>query len=363
MGSVNRMSFSQVCMILMLMNGLASHVVVNPMILDASGRDAWVSVIMAAVFYVPWSLLLVLFMKRSGNRKLQPWLADRTKPWISWVLMAPICLYLYLIGGLTLLHTSTWTITNYLPATPKLVLVTVLALVCLYMAKTGMRSMAIGAGVLLPIVVFLGIFVSVANTAHKNYKLLFPLMEHGWVPPVHGMLYAGGAFIELIVIVTMQHRIRSHVKPWHMVVFALLMVWITLGPVIGAITEFGPFEAAKQVTSPYEQWRLVKIGDYVEHVDFLSVYQWLAGSTVRVSLSLFLLADIMPFSSQTMRSRFILALTFSYIVLCMFPYSQQDFYNMMYRIYFPASLILGIAYSLLCVGMSFIPEKRRERTT
>ncbi|GAB6989193.1 endospore germination permease [Paenibacillus pini] len=363
--STSKITFVQVCLILMLTNGLTSHVILNPMILDASGRDAWLSVLFATVLFVPWVLILVWFMRKSGQSKLQPWLAARSNPIISWIAVAPVILQLYLIGGLTVMHTATWTITNYLPATPKLVLIASIAFACYYAAKLGINSIAISSGILLPIVVLLGIFVSVANTPVKDFSLLRPILEHGMQPPLTGMIYAGGGFIELLIIITMQHRIKTQVKSWHLLIFALIICLMTIGPIIGGITEFGPLEAAKQTESPYEQWRLVKIGDYIEHVDFLSVYQWLSGATVRISIALFLLADLMPFKTREMGRRFILAITFSYILLSMLPISQERFYQWVYHFYFPFSLISGIVSTMIWVGISFSTKKKpkEEKTT
>ncbi|MGN7356362.1 GerAB/ArcD/ProY family transporter [Paenibacillus sp. SAF-054] len=360
MKNSTKVSVTQICLLLMLMNGLTSHVVINPMVLDASGRDAWISVLFTTVLLVPWTLLLAFFMKRSNQQKLQPWIAERTNPVISWILVAPMIVHLYLIGGVTLYHTSSWTISNYLPATPKIVLIATLAFVCFYTAKLGINSIAIGAGILLPIVVVLGFFVAIANGSEKNFSMLTPVLEHGLYPPIHGMVYVGGGFVEMLVLLTMQHRIKSKVKPWQMVVYGLIISYITLGPVIGAITEFGPAEAAKQMESPYEQWRLVKIGEYVEHVDFLSVYQWLAGASVRISLAQFLLAEMLPFKNRVMADRFILAVTFSYILIAMFPISQDTYYETMYHYYFPITLFSSLLLSLIWFGITFLPRKNKE---
>ncbi len=54
-----------ILMSLMLANGLTSHVIINPLVLDAAGRDAWLSVIFATVLLVPWTLMLAVFMKRT----------------------------------------------------------------------------------------------------------------------------------------------------------------------------------------------------------------------------------------------------------------------------------------------------------
>lgn len=355
-----KISFFQMCMILMLMNGLMNHVIVNPMLLDAAGRDAWISIIFTAVLFLPWCALLVVFMRKSGNHKLQPWLAQHTKPWISWMLVIPLCVQLYMIGGMTVVHTSTWTITNYLPATPKLALVIPLLLVCFVFAKSGIRSIAISAGFLLPVVIILGYFVAIANTPHKDFGQLKPMFENGLTPAINGMVYAGGGFVELIVILGLQHRLKSKVKVWQLLVLGAIMVYITIGPTIGAITEFGPSEAAKQTESPYEQWRLVRIGDYIEHVDFLSIYQWLSGACIRIGLVLYILADILPLGSSKKRIWFLVIVSFSYLVMAMFPVSEYRLYLWMYHIYIPIALVGAIVLSGLWVTISLFAKPTKE---
>ncbi|MDQ0875913.1 hypothetical protein QFZ77_004572 [Paenibacillus sp. V4I3] len=134
---------------------------------------------------------------------------------------------------------------------------------------------ASSAGILLPVVIALGYFVAFSNAPQKDYTLLKPILEHGWQPVIHGMLYAGGGFIELLMIIAIQHRLKSGVRVWKIAILAVLMVYISIGPIIGAVTEFGPVEAAKQSEPPYEQWRLVKLGSNIEHVDIrLPVDVW-----------------------------------------------------------------------------------------
>ncbi|WP_233567709.1 endospore germination permease [Cohnella faecalis] len=323
--SNGKINFFQACLILMLMNGLANHVIVNPMILDASGRDAWLSVLCAGTVLMLWFILLTWLMKRSGQQKLQPWLASKTRPAISWLLVLPICVQLYLIGGMTVAHTAIWTLTNYLPNTPKLLLVVAITLICALSAIWGIRILAVTSAILLPFVIALGYFVSTSNLPQKNFELLKPIAEHGWPPIVDGMVYAGGGFVELIVFLVMQHRLSTKISVWKMLVFAAISTYIMIGPVIGAITEFGPVEAAKQMESPYEQWRLVKLGSYVEHVDFFSIYQWLSGAIVRVGLSVFLLVDMLPIRQARARNWLIIAIIFSFVIISMIPSMSTRF--------------------------------------
>ncbi|MFS0838275.1 endospore germination permease [Paenibacillus sp. 1P03SA] len=359
--SDGKITVLQLTMMMLLVNGLMNHVILNPIVLDASGRDAWLVPLFAALFLLPWCLLLVLFMKKTGQRKLQPWLAERTHPVVSWVLIVPLYVQIYLIGLTTLLHTSIWTVTNYLPATPRLALTLTLIAVCTFCAVSGVRTIAISAGVLLPFVVVLGYFVMIANMPNKEYDRLFPMLEFGVMPVMNGFVYAASGFIEFVLIIALQHHIKTRIKSWQLFILALLFIHIMLGPLIGAITEFGPHEAAKQAESPYEQWRLVKIGETIEHVDFFSVFQWLAGTMVRISLSLFLLGDLLPFKKAKNRNRFIAGMALSYLLVTLLPITQQNLYDFMQMFYFLPSLIGILGSVILWTAVAVLTKPRKER--
>jgi len=334
-------------MIFSLMNGLCAHVIVNPMVLGASGRDAWIAALISGAGFILWTLLLVWLIRKSGQQKWQAWLADKTHPILSWVLIAPLIIVLYLIGGMTVVQTARWNITNYLPASSELVLVIFLVIICSFLALWGLRVIAITSGILLPIVVALGIFVSISNSSMKDYHLLLPMLEQGWAPVWEGMIYTGGGFVEMILLVALQHRIKKKVRVWQMFLYACFVVIITLGPLIGAITEFGPLEAANQMVSPYEQWRLVKLGQYIEHVDFFSIFQWLSGACIRVSLSVYLIVELLPFQQSRTRILMITGIMLSYILISLVRINDYTFYLWMYRYYMPISLTVLLALSFL----------------
>jgi len=359
--SIGKISFLQLGMIILLTNGLLSHVIINPMILDVSGRDSWLVPLFMVAALIPWCLILFVIMKKTGQQKLQPWLSKRIGPFLSWVLVLPVYLQIYMIGASTTIHTGAWTIANYLPATPQTVLIGVLLIVCCYSAVSGIRAIAIGAGVLLPFVVALGYFVMSSNMPNKEFNLLKPVMEHGWGPVMHGMIYAGGCFMELVLLITLQHHLKKKIKIWQLFVLVLILIHTMTGPLVGAITEFGPHEAAKQMESPYEQWRLVKIGDFIEHVDFFSVFQWLSGAAVRIGLSLFLLVDLLPIHKPRTRKWFILIIGFSYLLLSMLPISRETYY-LWFRVYFQLTLILILCVTLLWMCISIFAKPVKERT-
>jgi hypothetical protein len=190
-----------------------------------------------------------------------------------------------------------------------------------------------------------------------------PFLENGWSPVMNGAIYAGGAFVEIFLLLLLQHRLKKQVRAWHIMLLGLVLVYITLGPIIGAITEFGPKEAAKQMVSPYEQWRLVKLGNYIEHVDFLSVFQWLAGASVRISLAQFLLADLLPFRTAKSRGRFISIISLSFIAMAILISQYNTFYLEMFEYYFPISLIVTLIITTSWAVLAWFTKPAKEGTT
>jgi spore germination protein KB len=358
-----KISFLQLSMIFLLANGLFSHVIVNPMILGASGRDAWLVPLASLLPAILWFSIVLVIMRRSAQSKLQPWLAERTSPWLSWLLVIPVYVHIYLLGALTLIHTSNWTEANYLPQTPRFALVFVLIVVSCVAALSGIRTIAIGSGVLLPIVFALGYFVAISNTRVKDYAFLQPILEHGWNPVMSGLVYAGGGLSEIVLLVMLQHHIKTTVKWWHLFVLILLIIQIMLGPLLGAITEFGPEEAARQTESPYEQWRLVQIGPFIEHVDFLSVYQWLSGASVRIALPLYLLSDFVNPAKRKTRRWFIIAAALSYFALALLPLSQQEVYSFKQHYFIPGALIAEICMTVLWLIAAILTKPAKERAS
>jgi len=357
-----KISFLQLCMVFLLANGLISHVIINPMVLEASGRDAWLVPLASFVPALAWFGAIFVVMKRSSQQRLRTWLAERTSPFVSWLLVLPVYVHIYLIGALALIHTGNWTVANYLPETPRIVLIFVLLAVSCFAAAGGLRTIAIGSGILLPIVFILGYFVAISNGRVKDYKLLTPILEHGWHPVWHGMLYAGGGISEIVLLLLLQHRVKSRVRWWHLLLLLLLTIQIMLGPLIGAITEFGPLEASRQTESPFEQWRLVQIGPFIEHVDFLSVYQWLSGAAVRIGLSLYLLSDCIESHKKRAKQWLVIAFGGSFFALALLPSSQQDIYHFKYFYFIPGALILEVCITALWLIASWLTKPVKERT-
>lgn len=361
MNSSNKISVLQLCTILTMTVGLANHVTVIPLLLQTAKRDAWISVIAAFLFFVVWIWIPFAIAKKTNQANLIDWLKSHVGVWFARLLQGAAAIYLLAIAFIALKETVTWTKVSYLPQTPLVVIAASLMLLCCYTASKGIQSIAITAGMLLPFVIILGYFVMGANFQYKRYNLLFPLFTSGISSIAHCTIYIGGGFIELVIIVFMQHLLSRPVKWTHLFALLCVMFGLTMGPLMGAIAAFGPQEAANLRYPAYEQWRLVTIGDYVAHVDFFSIYQWLSGSFIRVSLSIFLIVDLLQIRLPAKRQLFINLLSLCLMLLCLLPISDMTYVAYIHD-YYSITFYAALAASLLLLTLVALKSKKKGRS-
>ncbi|TCS93613.1 GerAB/ArcD/ProY family transporter [Hazenella coriacea] len=351
-------SFLQFTIITFTVIGLMNHVIIIPLLLETTKRDSWLSVLIAGVLLLLWIPILYITNKKMKGQKLLPWLKKHYGGFVAYPLIAVIIVFVFSIAVITLKETLTF-LSFYLPETPMLVLGFFLLLICFINAHGGIHSIAYTLGILLPFVFVLGFFVAFANFPHKDYSFLKPILENGWDLTFNGLIYPAAGFIELILFLMIQHHIRTPVKFFPLFFIGLGIVGLTVGPTIGAIIEFGPFVAAKQRFPAFEEWRLVIIGRYIEHLDFLSVYQWLVGAFGRISLALFVIPDLFQIQRVKIRDRWIMVLAILTLIASTLPISDVTVHWFLARILLPSSLIAMLTISIILAILSLIASKKK----
>ncbi|MGE5701771.1 MAG: GerAB/ArcD/ProY family transporter, partial [Clostridia bacterium] len=287
------------------------------------------------------------------------WMQREVGSWFAWIITVPIMLELFLMCTMTMRDVAYWTNITYLPTTPNIVIVSLLAFVCFYAVHSGIRSIAIVNGILLPFVFLLGFFVATANIPEKKYSLLFPLLEHGYPPVLHGMMYAASGFIGIFYIVYLQHRLKTAIRLSSLFYTAAILIILTLGPLMAAIAIFGPFEAARMRFPAFEEWRIVTFGHFLEHVDFLSIYQWLVGSFTRISLGMFLIPDLLGVGQGKKRTWLLIGLFVLLIGISQIPISDKQFMDYLAVYYLPVTCLFNILLSIILYLVSWKTRKEK----
>ncbi|WP_017690401.1 endospore germination permease [Paenibacillus sp. PAMC 26794] len=346
--------------IILLSAGLVCHVLSIPAILEVAGRDGWLSVMAAAPLFMFFLCMMFIIIRRVRGQRLTDWITREFGIIPSWIFRITASILLLSLGTHTLYETTNWTVSTYLPFTPTYVLAGGGALVAAWSAAKGIRSIAMTSSILLPLVILLGYFVMSANMKYKDYSQLFPMLEYGMGPVIRGMIYSLAGLMEIWILMLFQHEIKSKLRWWHILLLGIFMVSMAIGPTMGAIVEFGPEEAAKQRNSPYEQWKLVNIGKLLQHVDFLSIYQWLSGSFARVAISMYLIVDLLDIRRPKKRYIAILCVT---LIMCIFAIQwwridYVDYY--VNHIQFPVMLAYVAIITVLLTLAALIHKKDKE---
>jgi len=287
-----------VIFLVMTFIGLKNHVTILPPLLEHVKRDGWMSVILATIFMFPWLFLVLFIHNKTKQQSIMDWLNQKVGKIASAIILYIFVAFIYTLAAFSLRETTLWIANTFLPNTPNILLLLIYIVLCFLLISTNMQTIVIVNTFVLLFVVILGFYVAIANIQVKDYTYIQPFLEHGINPVLKGVVYPASSFIELFLLLFIQHHFKSKFKWYHLASMLIILAGLTIGPLLGAIVEFGPEEAAKQRYPAYEEWALVTLGRFIEHMDFLSIYQWLTGTFIRVGFLLFIASQIMNFTGQ-----------------------------------------------------------------
>ncbi|WP_249597041.1 GerAB/ArcD/ProY family transporter [Peribacillus frigoritolerans] len=358
-----KISTVQLSLIVITAVGLKNHVTILPHLLPNAKRDGWISVLLALGLILIWCLLLFYIHKSTGQSNIFVWVETNIGMASGKILSIATSIFFVSLAAVSLKEMIVWTKVSYLPITPPILEIILFTGLCFFLASTNIQTIVITNTFVLTAVIVFGIFVAIANIQFKDFSLLKPIMENGWSPVVSGMIYPLSGLIELIVILFMQQKVHGQLKFKVFTLNAIILTWLILGPLIGSITEFGPLEASRQKYPAFEQWGLVTLGRFIEHLDFLSIYQWLTGAFIRVSFFLFLSLEVLSIKKK--RSKTILLLAYSILLIVANAYSFSDviLYHIIGAFVMPITFWFFLAVSILLSIFVFSSNRRKRRPT
>ncbi|BCB03540.1 hypothetical protein KH172YL63_16730 [Bacillus sp. KH172YL63] len=214
--------------------------------------------------------------------------------------------------------------------------------------------MAIASGILLPLVMIFGIFIALTNTNLKDPSLLFPIFSDGYAPAMKGSIYVLSGLLEIYLIVLIQPYSEGKIKLHHIIVLGLIFAGLMLGPLSASIMEFGPEESVFLRYPAYEQWRILSIGEFITHLDFFALYQWLSGALIRISLFMFLLATLLVNNRRydyRQSLKILVPLFIVFFCLVQINVDTYEFYHFLFKVFFPLTVILFIVQTIISAIM------------
>ncbi len=94
MNKVDAISIVQFTLLLMTAVGLKNHVLVIPFLLQNSGRDAWITTILAAGGILIWSLLVLYIHNKTKAQNIFDWIEHNIGKIPRFILSSVLCFYL-----------------------------------------------------------------------------------------------------------------------------------------------------------------------------------------------------------------------------------------------------------------------------
>ena len=358
---MTKVNISQLFAIFLLSTGLNNHVIIMPLLIDAAGRDAWISVIIGYVLILAFSLLLLYVTRQFQSVSLFEWLSSTYSHFLSRFIAILMVLFLVITGWITLKEIVIWTNETYLLNTPAIVIALFILAASFYISFGKLKVIAICAGVLLPLVIALYIFVSIGTIPDKNYKNVSPvLIENGWHEVFNGSLFVLGALIELILLILLQHQVTKELKFKHLIFLTLFLSIFTVAPLLGSIAIFGVEEVGKIRYPAFFEWRILGLGEHFNHLDFLSIYQWLSGTFIRISIILFLITQALDIKKKKHRFYIQAFICFIYLLLIIAPISNEAFSTFLSRFYYIGSNVFGVFITIFIAFLvKFSKDYRR----
>ncbi len=352
----------QLFMMLILSTGLLNHVILIPNLLNAAGRDSWLGVLIAYPIAIFFLWLVYFITKNCSDKGFFSMVEKRFGKVVSAIISLPVVLYLFLSAYVTFRDLMIWLNAYFLADASVTMINFIMILVCCVVTLGGIKYMAISSGFLLPLVMIFGIFIAITNTSIKDPSLLFPLFSEGYTPVIEAIIYSLSGLLEIYLIVLLQPYSQSPIKFRHLFILLTLLMGLILGPLTAAIMEFGPVESANFRYPAYEQWRVLNIGDYISHMDFFALYQWLSGAIIRIGLFIYLAAAFFTKKKKHYKLNTILVIGI-YLIFFGVMWMKIEtfyFYEFIYRYFLPACMAFFLFQILISALLILVMRKRED---
>ncbi|WNR46486.1 endospore germination permease [Paenibacillus roseipurpureus] len=262
--------------------------------IEQAKRDTFVSSLIGCIAYLLYAFWIYRIVNNQApNQSFLDVLELKMGSLFAWSVRYWIALYLMCELFVIDKNIVTWVKSLILPYTPIWAISLPFLIVCAYLAVKGIKPIAISISVLMPAFLFLTVFMAVFTYKYRHFDLLLPLFSEGARPILEGVTTTVRAGMELFLLLLLKPYTEGTFKWKHFVAEVSVFSFFIINGAVSMLTIFGPYEASLQRFPLFTQWRLVRISSFLEHLDFLSMYQWLSSTTIQISLGLFLIGDLL----------------------------------------------------------------------
>nr|WP_127569568.1 MULTISPECIES: GerAB/ArcD/ProY family transporter [Paenibacillus] len=182
MSTVKSFGVWPMIMMMTLSVGIVNHVTIMPLLLDAAGRDAWLSTILAMPFVILWAVFpLFHILKSIDGQPIKVWLEARGFAALRWIILVLIIGMLLFVSLHSIVDAVEFSNATYIPLTPSIIVTLLFTGLCAYGAITGLRTIAFVACILLPFTSYSVIWLCRPTSRIKIIGFCFRLESMGCI--------------------------------------------------------------------------------------------------------------------------------------------------------------------------------------
>lgn len=352
-----RISAVQCGMLVAGTTSITNHALAVTYLLQAGGRDAWLSGLIAAPLAFLAMAALVGLSRSFPRLSIIEYLPRLLGGVLGRVVGLAYIIYFLLAAIFTLRRTTDWLVDSLLPETPPWLIASLYLLACLYLALGGIEPLARMNQFTLVSLTILGMFISTMTMPQKDYGLLRPIMEHGPLPALLAGLVALGILGELCVLSMFVHYAPPTSRTLKATLVGVLYAVVTMtGPVSGSIAALGHRQSSNMPYPTFQQWLLISFARFFERTDLLAVHQWLVGAYVRLGLFLYAAGLGLGQLTGSKRWRPLAAVSAVAVIISSLALFRNtiSFDAFIVFIYFPAGGLMGILLPLLLWSLAAV---------
>lgn len=248
-------------------------------------HDSWLAYLLAIALTILVSLLWTGLAARFPSQSL-PQTAAALLPGIGWLAGLGYAWYFLYSSAATIRMVSGLFVLYFMPETPLVVFVAMMALLAVSAARHGpevITRLAIPA--LMGLVAIFGFFLPAVMARETHPTMLLPILNRGLSPVISGTLAAFGMSADLVVLTSLYAFLNRPGEAgsstrWGMVVGgAVAFVFMVSGLIMNS-----PEEMARQTVPGMTLVRSVRVAETLERLESFFVVTWMGPMFVRAAL-------------------------------------------------------------------------------
>lgn len=262
---------------------IMGHVIIQPLIFDVAGRDAWISVLLSLPGAFVFAYVVYHLRKKYPASNFQQTLYLLVGKFFGTLLLLPLFGYFLFISMLSLASLADMVNISFLPETPTWALAIWAMIFCLLAAKKGVKAISLTAGILSFIAMVTGHSVTLLSLPKKEWMHLKPILEFGWTPSILGAIVLTSIWTELLFLLVVP---LNNPKEKHLFLCwcagILLNGLMMLSTMTGSIMIFGMGLSDTFTYPALETVRILSLG-FIDRFDIYGMILMTVGCYIRIS--------------------------------------------------------------------------------